>query len=455
MVYYAPERIKQTRMKLRRQALHTILEEFDRELMQLSHEKRMNKYIKMAENPFRFFRGSAYLFYYDVTRTPFIYHTPPECPTWIQGDLHFENFGGFRSEAGDMVYDVNDFDEGYLGSYLYDILRMSASIVLVAELHGFSDQEQDEAITTYLKAYVKQMQRFGQRLEDPSTLQFTEDNTNGPIRKVLRKLKQRQQNHLLTGITSSVEHHRQFVHTDELHPVSPEERVAILKQWEQYVETIDPELRQDEACYRIKDMAVKHGSGTASIGLDRYYLLIEGGETLDAQDDVILEMKEVRAPIPAFLLPHNESFWEQFLHQGARVITTQKAMHHEADAYLGYTSLADRHFYIRERSPYKKRVKADRIKHFKGFTKTLHWMGKITAKIHARADADLAHGLLDYHSEDEILKAIGDDVNSFYRRISLWSRTYASQIHEDYDIFCDWLNTFEQEEKPSQEGTDA
>ena len=52
----------------------------------------------MMESPFRFFRGSAYLFYYDVTKIPFSFHTPEDKPTWIQGDLHMENFGAFQNE---------------------------------------------------------------------------------------------------------------------------------------------------------------------------------------------------------------------------------------------------------------------------------------------------------------------------------------------------------------------
>ncbi|MBX4373307.1 DUF2252 domain-containing protein, partial [Mycobacterium tuberculosis] len=66
------------------------------------------------ESPFRFFRGSAYLFYYDMTKIPFSYHTPEDKPTWIQGDLHMDNFGAFQNELGEIVYDVNDFDEGYI-----------------------------------------------------------------------------------------------------------------------------------------------------------------------------------------------------------------------------------------------------------------------------------------------------------------------------------------------------
>ena len=64
----------------------------------------------------------------------------------------------------------------------------------------------------------------------------------------------------------------------------------------------------------------------ASIGLDRYYFLVEGGKEAHGLDDLVLEVKEVRTPIPAYFLPYRELFWERYEHQGERVISTQKAM---------------------------------------------------------------------------------------------------------------------------------
>lgn len=67
---------------------------------------------------------------------PSIFHTADSRPTWIQGDMHMDNFGAFQNETGAIVFDVNDFDEGYVGSYLYDVIRMSVSISLYLEEQG-------------------------------------------------------------------------------------------------------------------------------------------------------------------------------------------------------------------------------------------------------------------------------------------------------------------------------
>lgn len=434
------ERVKNTRNILRKHIIATILTEFDEECMQLDHDKRSIKYMEMIESPFRFFRGSAYLFYYDMTKIPFSFHTPADKPTWIQGDLHMENFGAFQNENGDIVYDVNDFDEGYMGSYLYDILRMSVSIALYCEAQGLSGLEQKRRIVHYLKSYYHQLKRFEKGKDNPFTLTFTQGNTKGPVRKVLKKLAKRQRSQLLKDITNvNDEGKRVFAWSEEIKQVSDEQRQIIELVFESYFHSVDEENKQEQSFYTIKDIACKHGTGTASIGLDRFYILIEGNKDAGDVDDLILEVKEVRTPVPAYFLPYRERFWDKYGHQGERVVATQKAMHHLEDPHLGYLTIDDRHFYVRERSPFKKKVKADKLITIEDFDLTLETMGKVTAKIHARADADFEAELFSHHSEEEILKAIGDNFDIFCSQIMFAAVAYKEQVKADYEIFSRWV----------------
>jgi len=434
------KRVKHTRTMLRKQIVETILNEFDKECMNLNHDQRKEKYKTMMDSPFRFFRGSAYLFYFDMTKIPFSFHTPIDKPTWIQGDLHMENFGAFQNEKGEIVYDVNDFDEGYVGSYLYDVLRMSVSIALFCEAQGFSTEEQKERILQYLQAYYDQLKRFKKKKDDPFTFFYTKKNSKGPVQKVLKKLVKRQKDHLLKDITYiNEEKKRVFAWSDEIQPVTEQERTTIESLWENYIQSIDKEDQQDRSVYTIKDIARKHGSGTASIGLDRYYILVEGEKDANGVDDLVLEVKEVREPIPAYFLPYKDKFWEKFKHQGERVVATQNAMHHQEDPYLGYLTIDERHFYVRERSPYKKKVKAKVLQTVKDIDDTLEIMGRITAKIHARADVDFEAELFSHHSEEEILKAIGENFDSFSTQIIFTSMVYKEQVNHDYGLFCNWI----------------
>ncbi len=435
---YNPERIRKMRRTIRSQIVEAILDDFDEGLMELTADARAAKYAKMSESAFRFFRGSAYLFYFDVAHVPFPYHTPADKPTWIQGDLHFENFGAFRSGDGKIVYDINDFDEGYLGSYLYDLLRMSVSVKLVCEALQYDEEQTDEAVHTYLKAYYKQIRRFAARKDDMQPMLFTAEQTSGPIRKLLKKQEERSASAFLEEVTERTSALRRFSRTAELVPAEAEERGELTAAWGEYLMTLSESSKaRGEAFYAIKDVAVKHGSGTASIGLDRYYVLIEGHRDPEGADDIVLEAKEVRAPVPAYFLPYSEPFWERYAHHGRRVAATQRAMHYEADPFLGWFSIADRHFYVRERSPFKKRLKLEKIRSHDDLLTTLKQMARITAKIHSRADNELRdhEGILDYHAEREIAEAMGPDPDKFADTLSLWAMNYAAQVHEDFDIF--------------------
>jgi hypothetical protein len=264
------EGVIRTRSKLRRDLLISIFDEFDGSIMDLSPDRRTEKYRTMAQSAFSFYRGSAYLFYFDTTRQYFPYHSSPSRPTWIQGDLHFENFGAFRSEEGTIVYDVNDFDEGYVGSYLYDLLRMAVSIALVGRQFGLGlgQADQHKLIRSYAETYFRQIHRFCEHKDNPGNFVVNKDTAKGPVKRLLRKL-----------------------------------------------------------------------------------------ENIADRDELTVVIRQ---------------------------------------------------------------------------------MGSLTAKMHARADAD--KGILDYHSEQEIAKAMGADPDAFARYIAEWAYGYAGQVEKDFAMFADWVS---------------
>ncbi|HEX3933041.1 MAG TPA: DUF2252 family protein, partial [Puia sp.] len=69
------------------------------------------KYEAMAENAFRFFRGTCHLFYEDLAAAEPLSLSPL---AWICGDLHIENFGSYKGDNKLVYFDLNDFDEALL-----------------------------------------------------------------------------------------------------------------------------------------------------------------------------------------------------------------------------------------------------------------------------------------------------------------------------------------------------
>lgn len=264
--------------------------------------------------------------------------------------------------------------------------------------------------------------------DDVLSFVFTQHNTKGPIKRVLKKLEKRQHTELIDDITEVLDNgERVFSWSDEIHRIDK----ALFEK----ITALVPN-------YHVKDIAIKHGSGTASIGLERYYLLVDSHEDALGGKNLVLEMKEVRSAIPAYFLPYNKPFWSQYEHQGARVVGTQKAMHHLQDPHLAYVTMDDKEYYIRERSPYKRKVKPKNYRSLEDYYTTTEIMGKIAAKIHARADLDYS-AIFTYHSEDEILKQVRGNEEIFFEAIVLQAMRYKEIVNADYKLFTDYVQQFE------------
>lgn len=427
------DQILKVRGNLRMETIGIILDEFDGEMLRLDSDKRKRKYSKMLNSPFQFYRGSAFLFYYDVTNMPLAYHTPADKPTWLQGDLHFENFGAFKNREGQVVYDTNDFDEGYFGSYLYDVLRMTVSIALYSEELGFDEDAQHELIQTCLEKYYFQLKEFATNGEQPDTLNFDASNTKGPVLKIVKELPDRESNEVLNAITTVNDTDRKFRDMDGLVHLSDHERDELEANWHEYINSVEPENKQPDEFYRIKDVVKKIGAGTGSIGLTRFYILIEGDAEGD-EGDLVLEAKEARMPAATHFFPYDELFSDNPFHQGKRVITAQKAMQYLQDPYLGYFTIGDHHFYVQENSPYDEGVDPNDLTTMENMKETVEMMGRVTAKAHARAD----ELILTHQSEEEIINVIGDEYDGFISQMIAASIYYKKQVNEDFELFTEW-----------------
>ncbi len=52
------------------------------------------------------------------------------------GDAHVQNMGSFASQAGNLIFDLNDFDETIRGPWEWDVKRMATSIILAGREAG-------------------------------------------------------------------------------------------------------------------------------------------------------------------------------------------------------------------------------------------------------------------------------------------------------------------------------
>src|SRR5215211_2019924 len=154
------------------------------DLIEINPRAFRRKFRKMAAEPFDFYRGSAPLFYHDVDRLADPWADARTSRVWIQGDLHAENYGTYMNAEGVLVFDVNDFDEAYLGHFTWDLRRMAASLALLGFAKALSDKTVHALIERYATAYAEQVASFHEG-EGDSEFRLTLDNTDGAVRDVL------------------------------------------------------------------------------------------------------------------------------------------------------------------------------------------------------------------------------------------------------------------------------
>ena len=89
----------------------------------------------MVTSPYGFLRGTAIVMAADVAQLA-TGITPVVC-----GDAHLGNFGFYASPEGELVIDLNDFDEAHPGSWEWDLRRLVASIFVAGRENGASEEE--------------------------------------------------------------------------------------------------------------------------------------------------------------------------------------------------------------------------------------------------------------------------------------------------------------------------
>ena len=118
------------------------------DLLPIRHER-------MRASPFAFYRGGAAVMAADLADLPLTGLRVQAC-----GDAHLMNFGAYASPERSIVFDVNDFDETLAGPWEWDVLRLIASVVLVARGSSFGRRATNAVVLATVARYRSAMAHF-------------------------------------------------------------------------------------------------------------------------------------------------------------------------------------------------------------------------------------------------------------------------------------------------------
>lgn len=413
----------------------SVLEDAFAPLMEADPVAFRGKFRKMAADPHAFYRGSACLFYADVTPEEDPYADERSGRIWIHGDLHVENFGTYLNSDGRLVFDINDFDEAYLGRFTWDLQRFAASLALVGWQKALPEDDVRALIGKYVRSYLSQVDAY-RKSEDDDDFALHLENTHGPIKEALVVARHQRRADLLDQATVLTDGARMLREDGSVRRLGKRERASVVKAFEAYLETIPEDKRFDrELFYELRDVAGKSGFGIGSAGLPAYNVLVEGySQALD--NDVLLSMKQ--ANIPAVSRFVDTSTVEQYFeHEGHRTVVSQRALQVHTDPLLGYTELDGVGYVVSEVSPYEVDLDWSDITEPDDIAAVVDLLGRATAKIHCASDEDSSQDLVDFQVEEAIAQSLEGRRREFTAWVTDFGTAYATQVREDHALFVD------------------
>ena len=424
-----------TRRESRQAEIVDVLVDAFSDLMVADPDAFRQKFRKMAAGPFAFYRGSACLFYADMEGEDDRWADERTGRVWIQGDLHAENFGTYMDGDGVFVFDVNDFDEAYLGHFTWDIKRMVASVALLAWMKAISDADIAGLIETYVRAYVEQVRYFVHSDRDHE-YSLRLETTDGEVKEILLETRLNTRVDLLERTTLiDGDFERKFRRGPGVRDLDDAERAKVQAAYESYLETIPDAKRFRSLTYQVKDIVGRKGFGIGSAGLPAYNILVEG-PTQALENDVVLSMKQGNVAAPSRIV-HDERIKGYFKHHGHRTAVSQRALQAHADPWLGYTEVDGVGFIVSELSPYVEDLDWSDLTEPEEMSPVLDYLGRATAKVHCVADKDSDASIVGFQTEDEIVEAIGDKEDEFVGEMVDFGMRYSEIARDDHRLFVD------------------
>ncbi len=399
----------------------------------ISSKNRKVKYEKMLRSPLSFFRGTNHLFWRDLYSHERLWlFANKHTNTWIQGDLHVCNIGIFNNSIEQIVFDFNDFDESFFADFQFDIWRMAVSIVLVArEVLDLNRDDQIEIIEDFSERYLKKAASFYGNNEDLS-LYFTKENTKHKLEDRLKDTEDDEGVKEMLDSWTTIKNGKRIFEDDEIAQLPDQKKNQVAKALNEYGNTLSAKLKYDNIYFKILDIAERLYAGTGSLGIPRYYVLIDGASTVDDETCRILDVKFQSKPTAYDFLNNKDKklFNKRFPSQAKRVVDANKALILLYDYHLGYLNLPEGEFSVRQRSPYKADFGYENIDDKDQLEEQVEQWAEVIATTHARA--------ADTFFKKELANIYDNKLKEFTDNVVEIAVEYADIVINDFEIFSHW-----------------
>lgn len=305
---------------------------------------------------FTFFRGAdGYFFYNMACEDPNFKgrHENNMQRVMSSGDTHLENFGVIEQANGQLVWGVNDYDQAVTTPFIWDVKRGATANVLACEQQGFAGCA--DYARSWFRGYASifagnctftNQDRF---VEGSRALQ---EESAGAVLALLTQTRAKRGGlaKMRAKLAKKIDFTtlRFLAKPGEVVPVARNRIPAFQAAVERYLFSGVSALAlfsRESGFFKVLDAAQKFGSGTGSIGLDRYLVLVQG----DGKLPRILEMKQVTESVVEKYINYRYTDWEE----AGRVVYADKAGYPYANVFYGSVALNGIPFVVREKNAFK------------------------------------------------------------------------------------------------------
>lgn len=421
---------------------HATLSQTERDpvaILEEQHQTRLPDLVpvrigRMLQSPFAYYRGTAAVMAHDLAFDPVTGHQPVIC-----GDAHISNFGFYASPERRVLFDLNDFDEGGVGPWEWDVKRLAASVLIGARDNNFTDAQAVDATEWAVRRYRETIatlcehsavERFFFQVETDWLETRTDAAGQRLLRKTVRKATKRTSDRILEKITTTDDGGRRrindqppiMMHVDHATPAE----IELL--YERYLATLRADTALLLSQFTLTDYVLRV-VGVGSVGTRCYVLLLQGptGEPLfiqakEAQHSVLVTHGGLPASLPAVVPTVDVG------REGYRVVSAQRILQAQSDPFLGWIGIAAEEtaartrgidFYWRQFRDMKGSVEIDTLPPT-GYQRYAGLCGALLARAHSQSPgAAVIAGYL-------------GRADTFDKAIARWSAAYADRVEQDF-----------------------
>lgn len=344
---------------------------------------------RMSASPWSYYRGAAAVMAADLASRPNTGIRVQLC-----GDAHVLNFGFWRTPERTLAFDLRDFDETIPGPFEWDLLRLAASLVVLARDNNITPHRAEKAVRAAFAAYRSGVRMYADEpvidvwydqfsARDVASYVVPADGSHLDSLLERRSLK-RTSRAAAAKLTEIVEGRRRIILDPpfRVRGEAADER-TLLNVVGAYESSIPDHVASLLSRFELVD-AVQQVVGVGSVGMRVYLTLLEEAAT---GDPLFLQVKQA-----------GPSVYEEFVgasryrEHGARVVNGQRLIQSATDIFVGWTQNDDEHYYVRQFRDGKVIPSGPAIAG--GLAEFASACGRVLARAHARSGS--ARDIADY-----------------------------------------------------------